>query len=106
MKATIENNDLLITVEDALNTILEKITPVEAQTVPLAQSFGRILAEPIVSQINVPPFANSAMDGYAILAADSQGASRQSPVLLKVTDNVPAGAVPTRAISSKPRLGL
>jgi molybdopterin molybdotransferase len=95
------NNNPLISVEDALNSILEKITPVQAETVPLAQSFGRILAESIISEINVPPFANSAMDGYALRAADSQGASRQSPIRLPVIDNIPAGAMPSQEISGK-----
>lgn len=88
----------LIAVEEALNAILEKITPVATEDVALPQSFGRVLARPIVSKVNVPPFANSAMDGYAIVAADSQSASEQTPVRLKVIDNVPAGATPSKNV--------
>jgi molybdopterin molybdotransferase len=89
----------LLSVEEALDSILEKIIPVEAQWVPLTKSLNRVLAEAVVSGVNVPPFANSAMDGYAISAADSQGASPQTPVVLKVIDNVPAGATPSKKLA-------
>lgn len=82
----------LITVEEALNIILKKITPVETEPVPLTRSLNRVLAEPIISPVNVPPFANSAMDGYAVIAADTRQACRESPVRLKVIDNIAAGA--------------
>lgn len=95
---TINDNNSLINVENALDRILNKIAPVESESVPLAESFGRVLAESVVSQVNVPPFANSAMDGYAIIAADSRRASGQSPVRLKVIDNVPAGATPSEEV--------
>jgi len=93
MKVTIENP--LIAVETALHTILEKMTPVETELIPLTQSLGRILAKPVVSGVNVPPFANSAMDGYAVIATDTAGASNQKPVILKVIDEIPAGASPS-----------
>jgi molybdopterin molybdotransferase len=94
-------NRSLISVEDALNTILKKITPVETETVPLAQSLYRILAASITSQISVPPFANSAMDGYAVVAADIQTAGSQTPVQLKMVDNIPAGAEASTEIIAK-----
>jgi molybdopterin molybdotransferase len=84
-------NRSLISVEDALNTILKKIAPIETEPVSLAQSLYRVLAEPITSQINVPPFANSAMDGYAVIAANIQTATPQNPIQLKMVDNIAAG---------------
>ena len=93
MKATIENS--LIPVETALNRVLDKMTPVGAELIPLTDGFGRILAKPVVSGVNVPPFPNSAMDGYAVIAADTAGASNQKPVILNVIDNIPAGASPS-----------
>jgi len=102
MGVTTQNsNHLLITVEEALKLILEKINPVEAELVPLTRSVNRVLAKVVVAQVDVPPFANSAMDGYAVIAADCQDASKQTPVLLKVIDNVPAGATPTKKLSPK-----
>lgn len=91
MKLTKQSNPL-IPVEEALATILSEITPVDTELIPLRQGLHRVLAEPIISELNVPPFANSAMDGYAVIAADTADASQHSPVLLKVVDNIPAGA--------------
>ena len=88
----------LITVEDALYTILEKISPVEAETIPLTQSFNRVLAQAIRSELEVPPFANSAMDGYAVRAVDIQSATPERPVRLTVIDNIPAGVTPTKSL--------
>jgi molybdopterin molybdotransferase len=99
----IKQNSLkpLIPVEEALNLILAKITPVEAELVPLRQSFNRVLAQAVAAQADVPPFANSAMDGYAVIAADCQDASKETPVRLNVIDNIPAGATPARPLSPR-----
>ena len=60
-----------MSVQDALNTMLAQITPVsECVTVSLANSQGHILAENVLSPLNMPPFDNSAMDGYAFRFAD------------------------------------
>ena len=73
----------LLAVEAALEMILETIAPVESEVVPLSQSFDRVLAQPVVSAINVPPFANSAMDGYAVVADDvATAAAERIPFLL------------------------
>ncbi len=94
-----QTENTLISVEIALEKILGKVTPVETELCPLTQSFGRVLAEPIVSEINVPPFANSAMDGYAIIAAKSRDASDEAPARFRVVDNIPAGVTPQKNIS-------
>ena len=61
----------LISLDDALSTMLERITPVaETETLPLTAATGRITAAAVISPIDVPPFANSAMDGYAVRLAD------------------------------------
>lgn len=93
------SNDTLISVEEALNTILEKIEPVDSETSPLPQSYNRILAQTIRSEIDVPPFANSAMDGYAVIAVDTSGSSAARPARLTVIDNIPAGISPTQPIT-------
>ncbi|WP_067702686.1 molybdopterin molybdotransferase MoeA [Erwinia sp. ErVv1] len=63
----------LISLDDALATMLAQITPVsESETLPLIEAAGRITAADVVSPVNVPPFANSAMDGYALRLADAQ----------------------------------
>ncbi len=100
MKRSDHSDSSLINVETALSTILEKITPVKAETVPLTLALHRVLSEPVVSAVNVPPFINSAMDGYAVVAADTGAASREKPVCLKVTGNIPAGVTPEQALSA------
>jgi len=89
-----------LTVAEALTAILAEIDVLPAETVPLLDGLDRILAEPIMAQDNLPPFANSAMDGYAVRAADLAGASRAAPVRLKVTGDIAAGTAPVQAVTS------
>jgi molybdopterin molybdotransferase len=79
----------LISVEEALAEILSHVRPLEPERVPILEALGRVLAEEIVSDINIPPFDNSAMDGYAVRAADVAGA----PARLAVVGSVAAGYV-------------
>ncbi len=85
----------LLNADTALANILGDITPLGHETVPLASSLNRIIAEDIISPINLPPFDNSAMDGYAIQAADSQRASPAHPIALNVVMDIMAGSAPT-----------
>ena len=66
----------LLPVDDARARMLAEITPRPAETVPLAQSIGRVLAEDVAAVRDQPPFAASAMDGWAVRAADTPGALR------------------------------
>ncbi len=61
----------MISVEEALRRVLAAAAPLPVEDVPLADAFGRTLAEPIAAARTQPPFANSAMDGYALRAADA-----------------------------------
>ncbi len=63
-----------------------------AERVPLEAARGRVLGEPVTAAEDLPSFANSAMDGYAVRAADVAGASETSPVRLPVAADIPAGA--------------
>jgi molybdopterin molybdotransferase len=84
----------LIRVEEALDHILSHITPLGSRLIPLVDALDRVLAEDIVSTVDIPPFVNSAMDGYAVRSADVAGANAAAPALLKVVAELPAGAVP------------
>ena len=64
----------LLGLEEALERVLEHARPLAAETVPLAQAAGRILAADAVAAADLPPFASSAMDGYALRASDTPGA--------------------------------
>jgi molybdopterin molybdotransferase len=81
----------MITVEEALERILACANPLDTETVSIQESLGRFLAEPAVAGDDVPPFDNSAMDGYALRAADVARASRSEPVSLRVLATLPAG---------------
>ena len=85
----------LLNVDTALTNILDSVTKLGHETVPLIRALDRIIAEDIASPINLPSFDNSAMDGYAIHAADSWAASETHPVSLTVVMDILAGAAPT-----------
>lgn len=77
----------LISVEEALSRLLDGVVPTEVEWVPLAEADGRILAEDLAATRTQPPFAASAMDGYAVRAADIATV----PAQLKVIGEAPAG---------------
>jgi molybdopterin molybdotransferase len=86
-------------VEEALSAILEQVTRLESERVPLLEALGRVLDEDILADIPVPPFANSAVDGYAARAAETVGASSARPVRLRLVADLPAGAWPETALA-------
>src|SRR6476619_2917028 len=81
----------LVEIEDARRMVLDRVRRLEAEDVPLRKALGRVLAEGIVAPEPVPGFDNSAMDGYAVRAADTAGAALESPVRLEVRDESRAG---------------
>ncbi len=83
----------MISVEEALTEILSHVHRLEPERVSILDAQRRVLAEEVVSDIDVPPFDNSAMDGYAVRAVDVAQATHQAPVSLKVIDSVAAGYV-------------
>jgi molybdopterin molybdotransferase len=85
-------------VEEASAELLGHFAPLPAEQVALAAALGRTLAAPVYADIDSPPFANSAMDGYAVLAADLAAASHERPASLRIIERVAAGAVPRRAV--------
>ena len=85
----------MIPLEDYVARVLEAIAPLASTRVALGEAHGRILTEDVNAAVPVPPWTNSAMDGYAVRAAETSGASAQAPVVLPVAGDVPAGAAPT-----------
>jgi len=63
----------MITIEEALSIILAHIKPLRGGSFELADCLDRVLAQDITARYNIPPFANSAMDGFAVRAADTTG---------------------------------
>ncbi len=89
----------MISVEEALEKVLKQVHVLEAERVPILESLGQVLAEDIVSSIDVPPLDNAAMDGYAVRAGDTRGASSKSPKILTVIDTVSAGTISRREVT-------
>jgi molybdopterin molybdotransferase len=81
----------MITVEQALETILGQVRVLGTERVDILGARGRVLAQDIVSGLDVPPLDNSAMDGYAVRHADVATASAEKPALLKIMGDLPAG---------------
>ncbi len=81
------------TFEDARSQILSSVAPLGIERVALLDSLGRVIAEDIIAPWNMPAFNNSAMDGFAVRASDCQ-----SPVSLRITGYIPAGAVATTGL--------
>lgn len=79
------------TVEEALAEILRAVQPLPTIRIPLLETPGRVLAEDIESDIPVPPFDNSGVDGYAVRAADTRQASADKPVYLRIAGEITAG---------------
>jgi molybdenum cofactor synthesis domain-containing protein len=89
----------LIQLDEALKIALGVAEPVKrTERTPILETSGRIAAENVVSRVSVPPFARSAMDGYAVRARDTFGASKLKPVRLKKRQVIYAGSVPERSV--------
>ncbi len=87
-----------LALDEARARVLASARPLEIERVPLTEALGRALAEPATASATLPPWDNSAMDGYAVRADDVSGASEAAPVVLPVAGLLRAGDVPTRPL--------
>jgi molybdopterin molybdotransferase len=83
----------MITVDEALDKILSRIHPLGFEKVSILDALGRVVAEDIHANRNIPPLDNSAMDGYALRVEDIQKASSDHPIRLEVIEELPAGSI-------------
>ncbi|MFN8447948.1 MAG: gephyrin-like molybdotransferase Glp [Anaerolineae bacterium] len=88
----------LLNVDEAVARILSGIQPLGDERVPLMEALGRVLAAPVVSDISLPPFANSSMDGFAVRAANTEYATQEQPTVIRVVMDIPAGSSPDRPL--------
>ena len=88
----------MISVEAALEIILSEIKPLGLERTSILSTLGRVLGEDICASVDNPPWDNSAMDGYALRASDTKGASRGKPVILRIIEDLPAGYVAKKTI--------
>ncbi len=78
--------------------MLAGVRALAAETLPLEQALGRVLARDVIAPVFLPPWDNASMDGFAARAEDVRGASAERPVRLRVIGTIAAGSPPTRAI--------
>ena len=84
---------MFVSIEEGRQKILDAVTIVPTETIPLGDAYGRVLAMDVVAMEDVPSFDRSPLDGYAFRAEDTSGASKETPVTLKVIDYIPAGDI-------------
>jgi len=85
----------LLSVETARDAILADVVAVGTERVATPAALGRVVAEAVTARISLPPWANSAMDGYAVRAVDTGAAAEDAPIRLRIVGDIPAGAAPT-----------
>jgi molybdopterin molybdotransferase len=90
----------MIPLADVQAAIFDAVTRLDAVEVELRDALGLVLAEQVTAPEAVPPFPNTAMDGYAVRAADTGGAAEGSPVRLRVVGELAAGHAPTVAVGA------
>ena len=90
----------MLTPTEAARLIVESCAPLAPERRALAAALDLVLAEDVVSQVDLPPWDNSGMDGYAVRAADIEGASAAKPVSLRVIETVHAGRFPKHAVGA------
>jgi molybdopterin molybdotransferase len=81
----------MISVEEALDRILSYVSVLDPEEKPVLDALGQVLAEDVRSHIDIPPLDNTAMDGYAVRAADITGATPENPTRLRVVGELAAG---------------
>src|SRR6266545_2253415 len=89
----------LISIEEARTRVLARARPLAAETLPLDEAAGRVLAEPAGAVVDLPPFPSSAMDGYAVRSEDTPGT-------LPVVFRIAAGSPAPRALEPGEAMGI
>ena len=101
MKSEMKPIKETIPLEEARQLITDACTPIErTERVPIVEANGRAAAAEVISTQDVPPFSRAGMDGYAVRAEDTFGASRYEPRTLRVVEKVYTGNVPTRPVGA------
>jgi molybdopterin molybdotransferase len=86
---------------DALRTVIDAARPIErTETLPLLDADGRVVARDVRASGDVPPFDRAAMDGYAVIAGETTGASASAPRSLRCVDRVFSGHLPARGLAA------
>src|SRR5258706_12749387 len=90
-----------ISLDEARRRLDANVHPIaRTERVRLEEAAGRVVSRDVTARMDVPPFARSAMDGYAVVAADTMGASRTSPARLRLLDRIYTGQLSRATIAS------
>ena len=90
----------VLSADQGMQLLLELPIFLKTQRLPLVGAYSRVLAETVTARIPDPPFPKSPLDGYAFRSADTRGASAEHPVVLNITEELPAGSTPSRPITA------
>jgi len=88
----------MITVKEALEHVLGAIFPLGLEKADILGALGRVIGEDVYAPRDIPPRDNSAMDGYALKSEDTTGAGAESPVILNIIEDIPAGYAPRKTV--------
>jgi len=88
----------MMSAEEALDRILRRVSLLGTEQVDLVSALGRVLAEPVAAHIDIPSWANSSMDGYAVRSLDTEAATPERPALLAIVGRIPAGRAPEKPL--------
>ncbi|MEX2406644.1 MAG: molybdopterin molybdenumtransferase MoeA, partial [Actinomycetota bacterium] len=89
-----DSSEGLLSVEEARERVLSKIAPLQPLELPLSEAYGCVLAQDIVAERDIPDFASSAMDGFAVRSSEVAAATPASPVELRVVGRAVIGQRP------------
>lgn len=91
----------MLSYDQALERVLASAVPLsQAEEVPLLEALGRTLAQDVHAPLSLPPFDNTAVDGFALRAEDTLTASVETPVRLRVVETIAAGSVPAQTLTT------
>ena len=90
----------MLSVDEARQRMLDTIPILPSEKREILECTGYVLAEVLPAKENIPPFDNSAMDGYAVRAADVEGATQENPAVLSVVETIAAGYAPTKQVAA------
>ena len=94
-----DGENIMISVEKALETILADCRPLGFEKVNILEASGRVMGEDVIAQRDIPPAPNSAKDGYAVRSSDTKGANSRNPLELKVIETIAAGSLPRKTVN-------
>ena len=93
-----DSGEGLVPVEEARDRVLSQVAPLAPLQLPLTEAYGCVVAEDVVATHDLPAFASSAMDGFAVRSADASGASGSKPVELKIAGRAVIGKRPEATV--------